>query len=332
YGSNALEIVDISDPTNPTHAGNLSDGVGGAQLTDPADVYVSGNYAYIVSDTDDALEIVDISDPTNPTHAASFSDGVILNRPMNLYISGKYAYITSFSNNSLEIVDISGIDAPAANIGALESSTITVTENADIGNNLYVRNGINVGPAGIKSDGVIVASSLESTAGIKIGNTTTTNAGTIRWTGSDFEGYNGSSWGSLSHTLPAGTIIFFNGTSCPTGFNELTTARGRAIVGLPSSGTLGGTVDTAYSNLEDRTHNHTTQGHTLTIAEMPSHTHTTDLMLNTSKSGGVGWPVGTEGSSTITYPTGGSGSHDHGNTTSNSANIPYIQFLVCIKT
>jgi len=44
--------------------------------------------------------------------------------------------------------------------------------------------------------------------GIKLGTTSNTNAGTLRWTGTDFEGYNGSSWKSLTGgaggTLPSG--------------------------------------------------------------------------------------------------------------------------------
>ena len=39
---------------------------------------------------------------------------------------------------------------------------------------------------------------LEVNGGIKLGNTTNTNAGTLRWTGTDFEGYDGSSWVSLT--------------------------------------------------------------------------------------------------------------------------------------
>ena len=39
---------------------------------------------------------------------------------------------------------------------------------------------------------------LDVDGAIKLGNTTTTNAGTIRWTGSDFEGYDGSAWVVLS--------------------------------------------------------------------------------------------------------------------------------------
>jgi len=40
---------------------------------------------------------------------------------------------------------------------------------------------------------------LDVNGSIKLGNTTTPEAGTIRWTGSDFEGYDGSVWMSLTN-------------------------------------------------------------------------------------------------------------------------------------
>ena len=46
------------------------------------------------------------------------------------------------------------------------------------------------------------AERLDVSGGIRLGNTANTNAGTIRWNGSDFEGYDGSEWKSLT----------FNGT------------------------------------------------------------------------------------------------------------------------
>jgi len=42
------------------------------------------------------------------------------------------------------------------------------------------------------------AEKLEVSGAIKIGTTSNTNAGTIRWTGTDFEGYTGSNWVSLT--------------------------------------------------------------------------------------------------------------------------------------
>jgi hypothetical protein len=60
---------------------------------------------------------------------------------------------------------------------------------------------------------------LDVAGAVKLGTTGATHAGTIRWTGSDFEGYNGSSWLSLTETgegLPSGILgqtLRNNGTS-----------------------------------------------------------------------------------------------------------------------
>jgi len=67
-------------------------------------------------------------------------------------------------------------------------------------------------------------------------------------------------------SAPAGQVSFFNLGSCPSGWTELTTARGRYLVGRVAGGTLGGTVGTALSNLQNRavglhTHGVTDPGH-----------------------------------------------------------------------
>ena len=43
-----------------------------------------------------------------------------------------------------------------------------------------------------------VQGNLDVDGGLEVGNTTTETAGTIRWTGSDLEVYNGSAWASLT--------------------------------------------------------------------------------------------------------------------------------------
>ncbi|OPY38211.1 MAG: LVIVD repeat protein [Methanoregula sp. PtaU1.Bin051] len=58
--SDALEIVDVSDPANPSHKGSIIDGAGGALLDSPQSAFVSGNYAYVASYSSDALEIVNV--------------------------------------------------------------------------------------------------------------------------------------------------------------------------------------------------------------------------------------------------------------------------------
>ena len=110
--SKSLEIVDISDPANPMHKGNITNGTagaGGALLYQPHGVYVSGNYAYVVSNSN-ALEIVDVSDPAHPVHKGNLTDGTggaALGQPFSVYVSGNYAYIASYGSKALEIVDVS---------------------------------------------------------------------------------------------------------------------------------------------------------------------------------------------------------------------------------
>jgi hypothetical protein len=69
--------------------------------------------------------------------------------------------------------------------------------------------------------------------------------------------------------LPAGTIIFVQTKECPKPFVEFIAARGRAIVGAPSSGTVGAQVGPEMSDREPRNkvayHQH--------LITVPPHTH-----------------------------------------------------------
>ncbi len=76
--------------------------------------------------------------------------------------------------------------------------------------------------------------------------------------------------------VPQGAVMTFNLASCPSGWTEVIDAQGRAIVGLPSGGTLGGIVGTDLTNLEDRTHNHYVNPPNIVSASSGSHTHEVD--------------------------------------------------------
>ena len=102
-----LTILDISDPTNPTHVGAVSTSTCAAcELHGAYDVKVSGNYAYVASNIDDALEILDISDPTNPVHVGAINDTgapieIELNGALSVAISGYYAYVASVNDDGV---------------------------------------------------------------------------------------------------------------------------------------------------------------------------------------------------------------------------------------
>lgn len=113
--SNALEIIDISNPVAPVHKGSLLDGVGGAMLRSACAISLSGSYAYIASWASSALEIVDVSDPSAPVHKGSITDGsggALLVAPDNLFIKGNNVYVTSYGSSSLEIIDVSDPSNP----------------------------------------------------------------------------------------------------------------------------------------------------------------------------------------------------------------------------
>jgi hypothetical protein len=73
--------------------------------------------------------------------------------------------------------------------------------------------------------------------------------------------------------IPTGAVMFFDLTSCPSGWSELTTARGRVAVGRPSGGTLRGTVGTAMGNLANPSHTHTVNPSSTLTSSAGSHNH-----------------------------------------------------------
>ena len=95
-----LEIIDISDPSNPIFKGGYDINNAGR------DIQVVDNYAYIANDS--GLQIIDISNPTAPTFKGSYNtyygaEGV--------HVVGNYAYVAA-NDSELQIIDISNPTAP----------------------------------------------------------------------------------------------------------------------------------------------------------------------------------------------------------------------------
>jgi len=157
-----LQIIDISSSTAPTLAGSYN-------TTGVAyNVYVSGKYAY-VADYASGLQIIDVSSSTAPTLAGSYDS---TGDSQGVFISGKYAYMAN-RNSGLEIVDIGGADIHALTVGNISTNDIAVLENMNVGNNLYIRNGLNVGSGGIMTDSTLTVSATSTFIGyVGIGSST----------------------------------------------------------------------------------------------------------------------------------------------------------------
>lgn len=107
---------------------------------------------------------------------------------------------------------------------------------------------------------------------------------------------------------------------------------GRVLVGVDTSQTE---FDTVEKTGGSKTHTHTTGNHTLTINEIPSHSHsinfdqTTGSSTNALKTGVQTVYTGDYG---IVQKTGGDGTHNHGNTGDSSNIQPYITVYIWKRT
>lgn len=134
-------IIDISDPQNPTVLSSIN--------TDSTTaVAISGNYAYLSTDTNDLL-VFDIIDKENPTQEAELN---LAGTGVDIFIEGTRAYV-AMGSAGVRIIDISTPTSPNG----------LVTQSTSNAQGIVVNNSI-----------LAVA---DHTAGLKIYNAT--NTGTI---------------------------------------------------------------------------------------------------------------------------------------------------------
>ncbi len=116
FTDSALDVVDISDPSNPFEVGYITDNSTGGSATaleGARGVYVKGNYAYVVSNVDSALSIIDISNKSNLSQVSYIQDNSLGGRATNLttanfvWVAGNYAYVTSNGEEAISVFDIS---------------------------------------------------------------------------------------------------------------------------------------------------------------------------------------------------------------------------------
>lgn len=100
-GSQGLQIIDISDPANPSVVGNYNtDG-------NAMGVWVVGDYAYAADDAR-GLQIIDVSDPASPSLVDNYdTDG----NAEDVYVAGNYAFVADGSEG-LQILDINPDNPP----------------------------------------------------------------------------------------------------------------------------------------------------------------------------------------------------------------------------
>ena len=123
--------------------------------------------------------------------------------------------------------------------------------------------------------------------------------------------------------IEAGTIMLFGQNSAPTGWTRKTDWQDNAMLCYAASGNIngGGSVNPQSTHTHTGpSHTHTTGNHTLSIAEIPSHTHIfTGSFDGTAEdactSGDFCTPWASSQGNSVTVPaSGGGGAHNHGAT------------------
>jgi 6-phosphogluconolactonase (cycloisomerase 2 family) len=100
-GVGTLEVLDISDPSNPTSVGSyITGGI-------PIGVCISGDHAFVADDFT-GLKVIDISDPADPALVGSYDTP---GWAMGVDVSGDFAYVAA-RDSGLYVVDISNLAAP----------------------------------------------------------------------------------------------------------------------------------------------------------------------------------------------------------------------------
>ncbi len=132
--------------------------------------------------------------------------------------------------------------------------------------------------------------------------------------------------------IPVGTIMLFYQAAAPVGWTQIANdgdSMLRMVTGV--GGGFGGSD--SRINFTVAAHTHATSGHTLTVAEIPSHSHT---QLGGGFDGNTGIESGNK--RTLNYGqtglTGGGGSHSHGDTESGGASTftpKYVDIIQASK-
>lgn len=121
--------------------------------------------------------------------------------------------------------------------------------------------------------------------------------------------------------FPSGTKVLFQQTSAPTGWTKDTTHDNKALRVVSGAASSGGA--TAFTTVFGA--GKTTGSHTLTLAEIPSHTHTFASDQVYDGAGGTGGYQA--GAGVSTGAAGGGGSHSH----TLSLDLQYVDVIVATK-
>ena len=143
---------------------------------------------------------------------------------------------------------------------------------------------------------------------------------------------------AIPAAFPSGTIMLFVQTSAPTSWVKSTAHDNKALRVVSGTAGAGGSVafTTAFANQAVSGTNGAVGATTLTIAQIPSHSHTYDISTFRLNAGANVADAFGGYSSANTGATGGGGSHTHtsGAFTGTAINlaVQYVDVIICTKS
>lgn len=138
----------------------------------------------------------------------------------------------------------------------------------------------------------------------------------------------------------SGTVMLFVQTTAPTGWVKSTTHNNKALRVVSGTAGSGGSVDftTAFASQGvSGTVSGSVGNTTLSVAQIPSHTHTYNSPVYTTSAGANVDTGSTFSSSSNTGSQGGGGAHNHpfsGSFSGTSINlaVAYVDAIICVKS
>jgi hypothetical protein len=150
--------------------------------------------------------------------------------------------------------------------------------------------------------------------------------------------------GAIPPPFPTGTLMLFQQTSAPTGWTKQTTHDNKALRVVSGTAGSGGTTafTTVFTNQTVTTSISGTSGATtLSLSQIPSHTHTWGPQVVPSSGVGPNFGVQYQGSYNGTFDgttgaAGGGGSHSHsvsgsGTSSAVTLNVAYVDLIIASK-
>ena len=141
-GSNAIQIIDVTDPFNPS-ALSLVQSIEAPSEIKSIDIG-GRNYAFAVSQSNNSVQIIDFTDPVNPTKLYQFQDGVdgfnglggVTDVDLITDGTSTYALFASYTDNSIEVANVTDPSSPT-HISSLSIDSPRHVDSLFINNKVY---------------------------------------------------------------------------------------------------------------------------------------------------------------------------------------------------